>query len=270
MQHEVDIMVNGRPVRKYAHNSNTFVRADKGSRYSIRVKNDSSERIMTVITVDSINIVNGEAGGTGKVGYVLSGYSSHAFDGFRTSNEVVHPFMFSDKESSYAAKSDATGGDTGNCGVIGVRIYTEKPPRVVEKHIYHTEKEYVPCSPWYPRPNPWKPHWGDIIYSTDSTGASHSSGHMMRSCSMNAAFSSSNQSIKNIVSSFDMGTEFSKEEVQSHCNSVEFDTGRLVKTVVLFYASESALLAMGVQMTKEVTVAVPQAFPTGFCKVPKD
>src|SRR4051812_12192845 len=101
---EVEILVNGKPVKKFSHNGKTYIQANKGSEYSIRIKNNSWTRRMFNISVDGINVVNGEAAGNTPFGYVLSGYSTYEVKGFRTSTEEVHPFKFNDKKKSYAAK----------------------------------------------------------------------------------------------------------------------------------------------------------------------
>jgi len=92
----VEILVNGNPVKKYSHEGRTYIQANKGSKYSIKIKNNSYKKRMFCVSVDGINVVDGSAGNSND-GYILNGYSSYEIPGFRTSNEEVHPFKFNDR-----------------------------------------------------------------------------------------------------------------------------------------------------------------------------
>lgn len=294
---EVEILVNGKPVKKFSHEGKTFIQANKGSEYSIKVKNNSANRRMFNVSVDGINVVNGEAAGKILFGYVLSGYSAYEIKGFRTSNEEVHPFKFNDKQKSYAAKSDETNGDVSNCGVIGVQVYEEKEkPQPIVKHIHHhhKEKEYIPYPvyPRYPR-NPW---WSqDVFYGTVRTdpntwtstynnapsakgmsmtySANNSSSESMMRC---ANFMSHTQPVStdtdgsSVVTDWAAGTEFSDHSVTDKVTSTSFEVGFLLTTVEIFYDYREGLVNKGVPIHKEVKIASPQAFPTNFCKPPRN
>lgn len=297
---EVEILVNGKPVKKFSHNGKTYIQANKGSEYSIRVKNNSSSRRMFNVSVDGINVVNGEAAGKIPFGYVLNGYSSYEIKGFRTSNEEVHPFKFNDKQASYAAKSEETGGDVSNCGVIGVQVYEEKAkplPTFIPNTVIIREVEKVPYTPW--NPEPWRPSpiwYGTPLYTCNTTATTGSmsmanntvtasyncnvsdlgGGEMlMRSCNMASNLSNTSPKLEFCASVsadveedvFSAGTEFSKNAVADKVSDVEFETGRLLVSIEIFYAYREGLLAMGVPVTKEVKM--PSAFPARFCKPPK-
>jgi|SRR5882724_4263161 len=299
---DVEILVNGKPVKKFSHEGKTFIQANKGSAYSIKIKNNSGKRRMFTVSVDGINVVDGKAAGASNIGYVLNGYSSYDIAGFRTSNEEVHLFKFNDKRKSYAAKSDETNGDISNCGVIGVQVYEEKEkPQPIIKHIHHhhTEKEYVPVpyrDPWYPH-YPYKP-WRqpDIIWSSTSApntfGNSSTTYTLTNSVnlhemsaggnSMQASYNADSQircanyfSAPQIdegttVTDCAAGTEFSKEAVTDRVTNTNFDTGELLVTLEIFYDFREGLIRKGVPVFREVKVAAPQAFPSRFCKPPKD
>jgi hypothetical protein len=282
---EVEILVNGKPVKKYSHNGKTYIQANKGSAYSIRVKNNSWNRRLFVVSVDGINVLNGKAAGSDQAGYVINGYSSYEVAGFRTSNEEVHPFKFNDKQKSYAAKSDETGGDVSNCGVIGVRVYEEKVkplPQLVTNTIIIREPVQPIPHPWDTPWNnpPWRtsPTWtcnsSDITYGASLDGGSRKrsssddSDGLLRSC--NLMMSSDPVATVTQDMAFDAGTEFSKEAITDKVVDTEFDIGRLLVSIEIFYAYRDGLLNMGVPVTKEVKVSMPSAFPSRFCKPPKD
>ena len=292
---EVEILVNGKPVKKFSHEGRTYIQANKGSAYSIKVKNNSFKRRMFTVSVDGINVVNGQPAGKSDIGYVLSGYSSYEIKGFRTSNDEVHPFKFNDKQKSYAAKSDETQGDVSNCGVIGVKVFDEKEkPAPIIKHIHHhhKEKEYIPY-PVYPPNRPWTSPdiiWGTPTYrdgtpqytltanssSYGGRGMSASNnvgGELTRSCNFMSVVQDSapvEEDYGTTVSDWAAGTEFSKESVTDKVSTTNFETGNMVTVVEIFYDYKDGLLKKGVPIFKEVKVAAPQAFPSAFCKPPRD
>jgi hypothetical protein len=252
---EVDILVNGKPVKKYTYRGRVFIEAKNGTEYTIRIKNNSILKRLAIAAVDGINVINGEAGGASDAGYLINGYNAYEIKGFRTSNDAVNVFKFADKQKSYAAKSEETGGDTSNCGVIGVQIFEEKIKPVIFPKItrYNTpiNRDYHDF------------RWG---------------GSLLRSCDNEMLCSSSyGASVNNMaistdsstVQGFDLGTEFSDKEISDKVTEVEFEKGYLESTFEIYYASRDALLAMGVPLEKETAVAFPKAFPAKFCKPPK-
>lgn len=290
---DVDILINGKSVKQHAHENKLFVEAKEGSEYVIKVKNNGISRRLIVCSVDGINVINGEAAGASKAGYIIQGSSSFEIKGFRVSNDAVNAFKFNKKDKSYAAKSEATGGDTSNCGIIGVEVYEEKEkpkPKVVEHHHHHYPK--VDKTPWiFPKPCPYNPipweypKYPEIIWTcntnnspnyrmvdTVTTCEATSSGPI----TLNYSNTSENPSdgmdmLKCSITqdaSFDMGTEFSKNEIKDTVTEVAFEIGRLLTTIEIYYASRQSLINMGVQIIKENQVVLPKAFPTKFCKPP--
>lgn len=299
---DVEILVNGKPVKKFSHEGKTYIQANRGSAYSIKIKNNSRKRRMFIVSVDGINVVNGQPAGKSNIGYVLNGYTSYDVAGFRTSNEEVHPFKFNDKAKSYAAKSDETNGDVSNCGAIGVQVYDEKEkPEPVIKHIHHhhKEKEYIPVPYYPPYQPPYKPwrHPDIILGSTtdnfdfnslNSTytmsrcaddgdvrargmSASNNVSQPTRSCNfMSTEMSTPQEDSGTTVCDWAAGTEFSKDSVTDKVSNTNFDTGLLLVTVEIFYDYREGLLKKGVPVHKDVKVSAPQAFPSAFCKPPRD
>lgn len=287
---EVDILVNGKPVKKFAHKGKTYIQANRGTEYSIRIKNNLYFRKLIVCSIDGINVISGKAAGSDKEGYIIQGYDSIEIKGFRTSNEEVHAFKFNDKEESYAAKSEETKGDITNCGVIGIRAYNEKyqqpqcwinyniPPSNNHYH-YHYDKPYI-----YPLwGNYGSSAGGHTSFGGSSLGVQGSLGPQgcagynadlslnsvgastMRCASVNLC-SISNQST---TQDFDMGTEFSDNKINDRVVEVEFQIGSLAEEITFYYASRESLIQRGVPIIKEHTInKFPSAFPSRFCKPP--
>ena len=192
------------------------------------------------------------------MGYIVSGSDTLIVEGFRTSKEIVHPFKFSKKEKSYAAKSEVTGGDTINCGVIGMEVYNEK----------------VVAPTYISRPNiTWSTNINnqlnqDVRLKNMMLFAPQTEtmcGPMDLSCCVTS-------NISNIEKQrgFDMGTVFNKEEAHSPVKEVSFDIGTILGTFSIFYASRNSLIDMGVPVLKETQIAFPNPFPMRFCKSPEE
>jgi hypothetical protein len=104
----------------------SWLQAEKGARYEVRVRNSSGERLGLVIAVDGRNIINGKRSELSRTEpmYVLDAWDQQAYSGWRTSLEVVNEFYFTDWKDSYA---EAFGDSTAR-GVIAVAVYREVPP----------------------------------------------------------------------------------------------------------------------------------------------
>ena len=273
---DVDILVNGQPIKKYSHKGNVYVEAKHWNEYSIRVRNNSCFRRLIIVTVDGINVIDGKAGGASKNGYVVNGFTTHEIKGFRTTNEEEHPFKFNSKDRSYAAKSEETKGDSTNCGVIGIQVYAEKEkPLPITNITYH----YTP--PYIIRDG--RMGFGDNTW----TGTGDMNGILIRSnmsypqnLSCSSASNKSVNALFNCVQGtsllneepkkgFDMGTEFSQHAVSSKVVEVEFEIGTLLYVTAIYYASREGLKSMGVPVFKQNQMTLPNPFPNQFCKPPR-
>lgn len=115
---------SGVPLDTYRHRGRFYVQGDAGERYSIRVSNPTDQRIEAVISVDGLDVVDGEtANFTSKRGYIIPAYGNVDIDGFRVSTAQVAAFRFSSVAASYAARK----GKARNVGVVGVAIFAETP-----------------------------------------------------------------------------------------------------------------------------------------------
>jgi len=114
---------DGHILDTYSHRGRSYVLGMSGGRYSIRIKNPTDHRVEAVISVDGLDVIDGEhADFTGKRGYVVPAFGELLVDGFRTSTTQVAAFRFSAVADSYAERK----GKGRNVGVIGVAIFDEK------------------------------------------------------------------------------------------------------------------------------------------------
>lgn len=100
-----------------------LVAGEKGSTYSIFVKNHSKSTLEIVASVDGLDVKDGKPASFSKRGYLVDPGRSLEIDGFRTSYESVAEFKFSSVSNSYA---NLRHGDTRNVGVIGLAVFTQK------------------------------------------------------------------------------------------------------------------------------------------------
>ncbi len=123
--------------RYYVHGSN-------GGRYTIRVTNPTDTRIEAVVSVDGIDVIDGETGDLRKRGYVVPAHGQVLIEGWRTSLSDVAAFRFSSVKSSYAGKK----GKARNVGVIAVALFAEQAaPQIIvdepdEPYYYDEDDGY--------------------------------------------------------------------------------------------------------------------------------
>ena len=99
-----------------------------GGALSNRSANRQNCRVGLVITVDGRNIISGAKSWlkSNERMYILEPYGSGQFSGWRTAQDRVNRFFFTDAPDSYAAAF----GDESAMGVIAVAVYAEKERRV--------------------------------------------------------------------------------------------------------------------------------------------
>jgi hypothetical protein len=104
----------------------SYLQAERGTRYQVRVHNSSGERLGLVIAVDGRNIINGRRSELerGEPMYVIGASETQDFAGWRASLDAINEFYFTDWKDSYAEAF----GDRSARGVIAVAVYREVPP----------------------------------------------------------------------------------------------------------------------------------------------
>ena len=143
----IDIIKDrGRALNQYTATSHkhgvqrTYLEADKGSRYSIRIRNTSNRRLGLVIAVDGRNILTGKKSwlDNNEKMYILDAHETSTYTGWRTSKNQVNRFYFTSSDNSYA---DAWG-DRSAMGVIAVAVFEEKyrPHYYNKKHKHSSPK----------------------------------------------------------------------------------------------------------------------------------
>lgn len=110
----------------------SYVVAQDNERYTIRIRNNSDERVGLVIAVDGRNILTGRKSylRPNEKMYVLQPYASSEYAGWRTSRNGVNRFFFTDMDNSYSAAWE----DFSAMGIIAVAAFPER----YQQDQYHT------------------------------------------------------------------------------------------------------------------------------------
>jgi hypothetical protein len=139
------IREGGDTLPTYAHKDRFYVQGNAGERYIIRVTNPTPNRVEAVVSVDGLDVIDGEPGDLHKRGYVVPAYGDVRIEGFRTSHQDVATFRFSSVNDSYAGQK----GKARNVGVIAVAIFEEQhetPQQII------VEPTTTPTGPRYRQP----------------------------------------------------------------------------------------------------------------------
>src|SRR5262245_30639980 len=148
---------DGEALETYAKGGRYYVLGDDGDRYLIRVSNPTANRVEAVVTVDGLDVIDGENGDLRKRGYVVPPYGDVRIEGFRTSTEDVATFRFSAVDDSYAGKK----GKARNVGVIAVAIFEEQQ---------QVENQQIIVGPTPPPPAPPTGYRPPYDYNDDIEG----------------------------------------------------------------------------------------------------
>lgn len=129
---EVQVLVAGRSAPLYlapGRWDRRYFEAFRGRNYALRVRNLTGRRVGVLVSVDGLNVVNGERSrqGRGEAMYVLDAWETATIRGWRTSLDEVRSFVFVDEERSYASR---TGQANGDMGWIRVLAFAERGARV--------------------------------------------------------------------------------------------------------------------------------------------
>ena len=248
--YEFEILVHGSPAKEYIHKGSIYIEGKEGTSFSLRMRNNSSERCLFVPTIDGLSVLNGKEGSFKSRGYIVNAYSSTTIDGWRTSDDKVAEFFFSSPKRSYAKRI----GKGGNLGVIGCAVFKEK---------YH------------------EPYWtttstaGQSSLNIPMWGSTPNSGQILNAFQCSATPTSSNLNSSTMSANFasaGLGTGFGQDKY-SPTVTVDFDRDSTpVATFNIFYNTRVALESMGVEFKKPLFIAKePNAFPNedGYCPRPR-
>lgn len=120
--------VQHRTLPVHVHQGRHYVVGNPGNEYEVRLRNRQRDDILTVVSVDGVDVITGDTADWQQSGYVLGPHQTFGVKGWRKSMERVAAFYFTTLPDSYAART----GRPGHVGVIGVAVFGKKPEPVVQ------------------------------------------------------------------------------------------------------------------------------------------
>jgi hypothetical protein len=123
-----------------------YLEAREGENYRIVVRNNTPYRIAAVIAVDGRNIISGEQSylKDSESMYIVDPYQHQEYAGWRTDQDTVHRFLFTDVGESYSVR---TFGDVSAMGVIAVSLFREKQHPPILRNKERREGAAAPAAP---------------------------------------------------------------------------------------------------------------------------
>ena len=223
-----------------------------GAKYSVALANGSSGRVMAVMSVDGVNVLNGQTASVDQSGYVFNGYQRYEVTGWRKSNQEVAAFEFVASPASYAERT----GRPANVGVIGVALFRE---RVYQPPVSVTPPRYRYDGNGTPQQNKRSP-----AEAGAADGESPRSAPAPAQSGETAKRSGSRAETRD-----NLGTGHGDRE-WSAVSQTNFERAQSSpnETVRIRYDSYENLLSMGVIQQPHPWNRYPNAFPEGYGYVP--
>ncbi len=252
---------SGERLVPYRHDGKLYVAGTPGDKYSVELRSLRGERVLTVLSVDGINVLTGQSAATLQSGYVIDSGQRFAISGWRKSMDDVAQFVFTELPNSYAART----GRPANVGVIGVAVYRERvvpslPVAVAPSDLAGRAKEESA------RPAPASAPAPALRAERDDSSAANASGAMVDK-SAEASESRAAQSADVMKKAKQLGTGHGEREY-SPTRYTEFvrhsDTPDEI--ITLYYDSRANLIARGIIPSPRPLV--PQPFPANAGFVP--
>jgi hypothetical protein len=239
---------SGRQIPVHWKDGRVYVVGRPGAGYQVTVRNTRGEDVLAVVSVDGLNVMNGETANPRQSGYVISPWNRVDVRGWRKSMDEVAAFYFTSLGDSYAARTDRPN----NVGVIGVALFQRK-----------REPVYVPDVS-QSAPAPWE-------REKDSKARSETSNDLL-SRAQNAPSSAGRVATMPPPAmpapSAPLGTGHGQRE-ESRVRWVEFEraTEQPAETIAIYYDSYENLVALGV-VRPAPSPRDPNPFPMAFAPDP--
>ena len=116
----------GRRLPVYWHEGRAYIVGKPGNEYQVSVRNRLREDLLSVVSVDGVNVISGETADPSQTGYVLAPGQDYDILGWRKSLAQTAAFYFTALADSYAART----GRPDNVGAIGLAVFRKKAPPV--------------------------------------------------------------------------------------------------------------------------------------------
>jgi len=236
--------VQNRTLPVHVHEGRHYVVGHPGNEYEIRLRNRQRSDILTVVSVDGVDVITGETADWQQSGYVLGAHQGFGVKGWRKSLERTAAFYFTAWPDSYAART----GRPDHVGVIGVAIFRKKPEPVVQYSPPPRLARGAEAESPYPAAA--AEDRGPAGTARDATGGAGAGSRA------EAPATAAQKSAR-------LGTGHGRHET-SVVTYTEFEraTATPAEIITIYYDSHRNLVARGV--IRVPSVAQPDAFPAPF------
>lgn len=120
---ELDVLVDGRTLPEVHERGRTYVEAERGAEYELRLRNPSADRVAVALSVDGLNTIDAEQTSAWNASkWVIEPYGTITITGWQMSSERARKFYFTSERDSYAAKL----GRKADFGVISAVFFRER------------------------------------------------------------------------------------------------------------------------------------------------
>jgi hypothetical protein len=235
----------------YWHEGRAYVVGRPGNEYQVIVHNRVGDDLLAVVSVDGLNVMNGQPANARQSGYVISSWSRLEVKGWRKSLDDIAAFYFTTLGDSYAGRT----GRPNNVGVIGVALFQRK--------------RYEPPAEAAADPTPYRPFpYAKSEANRDRMDRMEEERQPPKLAQDNASRSGSAPPPAAAAPSAPLGTGHGRRE-ESRMQWVAFErsTDAPVETIAIYYDSYRNLVAQGV-VQATIVRRDPNPFPTAFTPDP--
>jgi len=243
-----DIVIHDRAQNRtlpvHVHEGRHYVVGHPGNEYEVRLRNRQLGDILTVVSVDGVDVITGDTADWGQSGYVLGSQQGFGVKGWRKSLDRTAAFYFTALPDSYAART----GRPDHVGVIGVAVFRKKAEPVVQYLPPRLARNVVEAEA--PAPSA-------VAEDRSAAGSAHDAASGVgASARAEAPASAAKKSAR-------LGTGHGRSET-SVVTYTEFEraTATPSEIITIYYDSYRNLVAQGV--IRAPSLARPDPFPAPF------
>jgi hypothetical protein len=245
----------GSTLPTHMHDGKLYVAGAPGHRYAVRIVNRTGARVMTVLSVDGVNVISGQTADPNQSGYVLDAYQSTEVDGWRKNMSEIAQFNFTALENSYAERT----GRPANVGVIGVAVFREKQQPIMRERDEKIAAREAPAAAADAAAAPPMAS-GSAAQAAKSAGAPASESRAYNGLAAARPTPKPEESL---------GTGHgARESSYASYTSFEREGSQPNEVVSVWYDSYRNLVARGVIPTPRPIAIEPQPFPNQFVPDP--
>ena len=139
---DVEVLVDGAPQPRYAHDGRWYIEARKGREYAVRLHNPYAFRVAVALSVDGLNTIDArETTASDARKWVLGPYETVTIAGWQTSQAEARRFEFTTEERSYGQAL----GKTANLGMIAAVFFKERVPAIAPQRSFDAGGSQAPA-----------------------------------------------------------------------------------------------------------------------------